>query len=272
MAEGNEKSDVVFWLKSSLGVAAFSIGGYLLGFAYEKGYADYFGIPVQLIKLNLISIFLSIFGLAAVMLALIGYVNAGYIFFMEHKGVIFRAIIRSAPSLLLCFAIFYIYWNTPWFNTAKAIIVWPICQLFIEFIIPLIWRKGTYFQKLEAQEAKYLQMKPMDLYHYFVLNKHSVITLYLITAIASLYIFANWAGMAEARAQKGFFVTKEPKPFVVLRIYGDKFICAPFDSKARTVEKALYILDIPKQDGIWLDWREVGPLKLVDKKVPDVNY
>jgi phage shock protein PspC (stress-responsive transcriptional regulator) len=270
----SEENDAKLWLKSSLGVAALSIGGYLLGFAYEKGYADYFGIPVQLVKLNLISIFLSIFGLAAMMLILIGYVNTGYIFFREKNGVIFRAIIRSAPSVLFCAAVFYIYRNTLWRNMLLATItVWPIYMLFMEFIVPLITQrgKGTYYQKLETQEEKNKQMEPTSIWDLFTYKRSVTITLYLITTISLLYVFANWAGMVEAREQKGFFIIKEPKPFVVLRIYGDKFICAPFDSKARTVEKTLYILDTPKQDGIWLDWREVGPLKPVDKKILDVN-
>jgi len=278
MVEGNEKSDVVFWLKSSLGVGVLSIGGYLLGFAYEKGYADYFGIPVQLIKLNLISIFLSIFWLAAMMLIFIVYVNTGYLLLREKlrekRSVIFRAIIRLTPSVLFCAAVFYIYRNTSWrMEVLGAILSWPIYILLKEFIAPLIGQrgKGTYYQKMEAQEEKYKQMEFASIWDLITYKRSATITLYLVIAIPLFYVFANWAGMAEAREQKEFFVIKEPKPFVVLRIYGDKFICSSFDSKARTVEKTLYILDTPKQDGIWLDWQEVGPLKLVDKKVPDVN-
>ncbi len=53
MAEEKGNFDFTLILKSGLGVAIFSVGGYLIGFAYEKGYADVFGIPLQLIKLNI---------------------------------------------------------------------------------------------------------------------------------------------------------------------------------------------------------------------------
>ncbi len=272
MAEEKEKIDFTLILKSGLGVAILSIGGYLVGFAYEKGYADYFGIPSQLIKLNLTNIFISIFGVVASMLSLFTIINGFYRVF-KSKSIFVRAIIRIAPSVLLSSAVIYIYRNTVWRNIIMNILYWPASMLFLEFVVPLLNQrgKGTYFQKMEAQEEIIKQKEPTFLWDLIAYKRSLLIISYLITAILLLYVFANRAGATEAMGQKSFLVARAPQQLVVLRIYGDKFICAPFDSKARTVEKTLYILDTPKQDGIWLDWQEVGPLKLVDKKVPDVN-
>jgi hypothetical protein len=268
MVEENEKIDAKLWLKSSLGVAALSIVGYLLGFAYEKGYAEYFGIPVQLIKLNLVSIFIIIVALSSLLWFLLLITNAGYMIFSERPGVIFRGIIRSAPSLLFCAAVFYIYGNTSW-HILKWLILWPALTFFGEFVWPLITQrgKGTYFQKLEAQEKLENHWQSKTFWGLVAQRRGGLITLRLILTAWILFLLAYWIGMAEAQRQKNFLVVKEPMPLVVLRIYGDKFVCAPFDSKARTVEKELYILDTLKQDGLWLDWQQVGPLKPVDKKV-----
>lgn len=273
MNEVSEKNDANLWLKSGLGVGAISVGGYLLGFAYELGYASYFGIPVQLIKLNLISIFLSITGLFALLWFLFSIINVGYTFFSQRQAVIFRGIVRSAPSILFFAAAFYVYKGT--FSYLKWLIFLPALYLFGEFVLPLITQrgKGTYYQKLGAQEetSKKFQ-EPKTIFDFIAQKKSGLNLSRLIRAIiifVILYLFASWIGLVEAQRQKNFLVIREPKPLVVLRIYGDKFVCAPFDSKAGTVEKALYILDTPSPHGLWLDWQQVGPLKPVDKKMAE---
>jgi hypothetical protein len=190
----------------------------------------------------------------------------------KRRSVIFRdAIIRSAPSVLICAAIFYIYRNTPWFYWVVWIITWPVFVIFVEFCQPLISqrKKGTYCQKLEAEEEITKKMAQTRYWGLFTYYRRGMITWYLITVIFLLYIFANWVGTVEAQAQKSFWVIREPQPLVVLRIYGDRFICAPFDFKAGTVEKNLYIVDTPKQGGLWLEWQQIGPLKPIDQKVSD---
>ncbi len=68
MSDSEPKSGVKSLLISSVGVAAFSVIGYVLAFNYEKGYADYFGIPMRLIKINLITILIAVLGLCSVFL------------------------------------------------------------------------------------------------------------------------------------------------------------------------------------------------------------
>jgi hypothetical protein len=276
MSEENEKSNFELWIKSGLIVGAISIGGYWLGFVYEKGYADYFAIPIQLISLNLISIFRSILELIAVVIGLLVLANVWYAIIIEIKGVIYRRITGFTAPILYCAAALLILGSDSWSHLKWFM---PVFAYFLldTFVFPLVEQrgKGTYSQKLEAAEATWEQNKSKTLFGFAAQKINRRISqgtrIWIIMAIYVLFSFASWIGTAEAQKQKSFWVTREPQSLVVLRIYGDKFICAPFDSKARTVEKTLYILDTPKQDGIWLDWKEVGPLKLVDKKVPDVN-
>jgi hypothetical protein len=275
MSEENENNDFKLLVKSGLVVGAISIGGYWLGFVYEKGYADYFAIPIQLISLNLISIFISILGLTTVAIGLFVLANTGYTITLEIKGVIYRRIIGLTVPVLFCAAALLIFGSDSW-NKLKLFIPLLIYFLLDSFVFPIVGQrgKGTYSQKLEAAEATWRQERPITLLG-LAAQKISRIsrrtTMWFVFSIFMLFMFASWIGTAEAQKQKSFWVTREPQPLVVLRIYGNKFICAPFDFKARTVEKTLYILDTPKQGGIWLDWQEVGPLKLVDKKVSDVN-
>ncbi len=207
------------------------------------------------------------------MASLIGTANLFYIGFyliFKKSNVFIRDVIRSAPSVVFCISVFSIYNNTVWGNAITVIWVWPIYMLFSEFLFLLLpSQKRTYFQKMEAQEENVKQIyTKLTLFDLFAYKTSLLIISYLIAAIPLFYIFANNAGATEAKMQKSFWVVREPKPLVVLRIYGDKFVCAPFDSKSRIVEKTLYILDTPKQEGLWLDWQQIGPLKPADGNRP----
>jgi hypothetical protein len=80
-----------------------------------------------------------------------------------------------------------------------------------------------------------------------------------------LLIAVHLSGSATAERQKEFLVMRKPEHTVVLRIYGDKYICASFDSNTKIVEDTLYIIDATKENGLWLDWQKIGPLKPVSK-------
>lgn len=273
MVEENEKHDVILLLKSGIGVGGISVAGYLLGFSYEKGYTSYFGIPVELIKLNLTTIFLSIIGLIWLLWWIYCIASFGYkILIAGRSGVIRRAIVRSVPFVLLYFYFLIIFANTSTWHSLKWIsIATALMSIVNEFVLPLITQrgKGTYYQKLEAQEEdRKKENEPNIVLDVFV-HKGNILTIRLLLNIMIilffLYFSAYWIGEAKAQKQKYFLVTREPKNLVVLRIYGDKFVCAPFDSTTKVVEKTLYLLDTPKQDGIWLDWQQIGPLKPVSK-------
>ena len=277
MSEENEKYDFTWWVKSGLGIGAISIGGYFLGFAYEKGYASYFGIPSSLIKLNLINIFLSIIALLGLLWSILWIINLGSVIFSDRSNAIYRAIVRSAPFVLVSFCLLLLYINTPTWQSVKWSALAPLLYPFLEFVWPLIEQrgKGTYCQKLEAQEIANRNRKiPKFIWSPIAqkVNALNVRRLFNIAIIFFILCILSYAiGDSEAERQKKFWIVREPQQLVVLRIYGDRFVCAPFDFKAGTVESTLYILDTPKQGGLWLEWQQVGPLKPVDIKVTNSN-
>ncbi len=265
----NEKYDILSLLKSSFGVGVVTILGYVLAFLYEKGYTSYFKIPPELIKIDLINILRFIFYLLALIFILYGILNACYVFVCSLSSIIQRIILRSAPYFIYFIVGLLISLNTKAWNTYK----WSVALVFViflfdGFILPLITQrgKGTYYQKLAYQEEKRnkLNIKEPNLLDKIIPPKNILTANKVINVIIILVIIltvSNVIGNAEAERQIEFLVLKNPSNIVVLKIYGDKYICAPFDPNTKTVEKSLYIIDSKKQDGFWFDWKNVGPLK-----------
>jgi hypothetical protein len=270
VVEKNDKFDVLSFLKSGIGVGTITILGYLFGFLYEEGYANYFKIPVQLIKLDLITIFTSILVLLGLIWLIFSFLDSIYMILSPRPSIVRRAFIRSAPYILFFLAFFFINIGTKTWHSFKWIVASPfLISLFNEFVLPLIGQrgKGTYYQKLEAYEERRKKNKLsepsiVDLFvttnNVLILRRFRDIVLIIFFIFLAVYMI----GASRAERQKEFLLLKNPKNIVVLKIYGDKYICAPFDPNTKTVEKSLYIIDSKKQDALWFDWQEVGPLKL----------
>jgi hypothetical protein len=264
VVEENKRTDFL-WSKSGLLAGGITVVGYLLGFSYESGYASYYGIPIQLIKLNLINIFISIFSLVALLFTLLLIINLGYMIFKERPGIIQRLLLSSAYSILCSAAVLFTSIDTSVWHIARWIILWPLLSLSKNFIWPLITHhnKGTYYQKLAAFEQLEQQESLKTIWSFINSRKNLSIIYNLLFIIWLLHIFIYRIGYAEAERTDSFFVAKGPKPLVVLRIYGDKFICAPFDWKKKTVERKFYILDAQQQNDFCISWEYIGRLKSV---------
>lgn len=85
-----------------------------------------------------------------------------------------------------------------------------------------------------------------------------------ILFIALVMISFTW-GSSEAKYRKNFFVIGNSPETVVLRIYGDKLICAPFDRTDKIVEGNIVIRKMFGSSSLMLRSEEIGPLRLRKK-------
>jgi hypothetical protein len=233
MVEKNEKYDVLSLLRSSIGVGVVTILGYVLAFLYEKGYTRYFKIPSELIKLDLINIFISIFYLLSLIYITYLILNTCYMYVCTRPSIIQRVFLRSVPYFTFYVAMLLITLNTKAFNTYKwiAALVFIIC-LFGGFVLPLITQKGkgTYYQKLEYQEEKRNKsnIREPNILDTMIPTKNSLTTskvFDVILVLGVILMVTNILGNADAERQKEFLVMRNPPNVVVLKIYGDKYMC-----------------------------------------------
>jgi hypothetical protein len=239
-------------------LALLSAGSYLFAFYYEKGYASVFNIPTSFISVNINSIL--VFGtiLASILLIVLPFVN---MFIFLTTGRVHPIIQRSLISVLflgvvLLFQI-YIYGLSNW-RSWILILIFLVIFLFLDFVFPVLTQRGkTYVGKLESQEEFDQQFTSF----FSLLRAKLGNTALMIVAVflVGMYI-ASTAGTAEAIRQDSFLVTNTSPELVVLRIYGDNLICAPFDRASGEIEQSFSIIKSSGETGLVLKLENVGKL------------
>lgn len=274
----------------TIGIIGGSIGAYLLAFVYERGFAKYFAIPQDFVTLNLMDFFIAV----SEMWIFIGsYLFLVSIFLLLHKFLnkykrtrlcIKRLIILISPYIVLFLALprFYFYnflhhyegWTLSRLyetlfeksDVGYGGIVIQILFIFILFLVILF---------LYEYISRVPQGKPL-----LRGNKWRVLDMDLLTIIViliHLLVISYYNGRAVAIAKEKFLVPTKliadssevmdnnspyylSKPTVVLRKYGNKLICAPFDSVNKTVERNFIVLKMAEDTALILRCEILGPL------------
>lgn len=244
-------------------IAASPVLAYLYTYRYESAFASIFKIPPEFIELNLTTFFVMAGRLALVLFFVIIIYNLLYQFLaipFKKEEVIYRRIIALTPLFFMLAAKVYLFgwlwrfWKTSFFG------ILVVASFF--FLFPLISQrsKGSYLEKLRADDE-------YDAEH----AEGLLVTLarsvgyknwYYLFWLTVIFVIVGAAGEAKAIKEKEFFVLASSPNTVVLRIYGGKIICAPFDREDRKVERSLIIHKVLGNQPLELRLEEVGPLSL----------
>ena len=79
-------------------------------------------------------------------------------------------------------------------------------------------------------------------------------------------------GHSRASRELRFLIPTSNPDRVVLRIYENRLICAPFDRQSHTVERVYYFTEIPTDGRSAFVRASVGPLKSVEARRPPADY
>ena len=74
------------------------------------------------------------------------------------------------------------------------------------------------------------------------------------------YLLSSTLGEAEAFNQRVFLVPSTQPDSIVVRVYGDKILCAAIDHNAKKPLKQFYILTAGVDKSLHFDAKEIGPL------------
>ena len=235
---------------------------YLCAFEHEKGYCEWFGIPQDFIRPDL-STFLLV-GSSVVGVLLGGFWVFDVLFILYHdlsrrqNKVWVGLLLFQFP--LLGFLTILLMADFEWTPTVIACLIVAIVWTGLELLWPLLNPKPLpFFEKwLESNRDQADAMTLLNLLRARLGAKGMLI---IFVVLSSLPV-CHSLGRGEARRQTDFLVTHQHPPSVVIRQYGDNFICASLDESTKTVRPTFFILkaaDGPKSP---LALRKIGRLTL----------
>ncbi|OFV99504.1 MAG: hypothetical protein A3H28_08665 [Acidobacteria bacterium RIFCSPLOWO2_02_FULL_61_28] len=230
---------------------------YVLTYVYEAGYCKFFGLPWEFISPNWTSVFIATGALLGLAMVLFVLVEPLFIIFGSSvvSGPIRRRLSRLSVVMLFCLTstiLFVRYWG---YWIAPFLLLFFFA--FLEFVLPLATQrgKGTYVEKLEAQDAVDDRLESLTDVAAKRLGLSAFTVLFLVFV---LVVISYDAGLGAAMKQENFMVLEDTPDSVVLRIYGDRIIAAEFDRETKVVSRRFKIVSV---DGTALRLEKVGPLK-----------
>jgi hypothetical protein len=263
-AENQTEKKTKPWLPDGLIIASIPIIAYTVIFIFESGYTSAFEIPQEFIASDLTAALIVSGFLLTTALASYFFSNIIFMITSAVPEPIARRLRRLFPPLLISFVLSLMY-GTLWGWKSWAFVGCSLAiVIIVEFLTPAITQrgKGSYFEKLEArdQQRKKLLMKEPETITDVLKKRLGVdIGLFLFLLLVGGFLIHN-AGRSKALTQRTFLVTNTSPEMVVLRIYGDKMVCAPFDRTTREVDQSFVILKIAEDSHLMLHREEIGPL------------
>ncbi len=235
-------------------IALIPASGYTIAFCYEAGYCSYFGIPFQVISLEITSVFIALLGLA------VGLSLYSVIFwildvvFLMHEIYYQQISSIALPWLILTFFI-GIYCEL------AVYILWlSLSVSLFGLFTHLKKRFPSVLGRFEQAPAKTVtpQFPFIPLHH----DAFRVLLGAIVLITASFDV-----GYNSAATQQGFFVTGDE---FLARLYGDTAVrmrflrsSQPGSSKA-VFERSLIISKLGDKEVVRLTFEKVGPLRPTD--------
>lgn len=271
---GRKPTDYLPWL--GILVTVGPAVGYSLAFLRELGFCQFFKIPISFIRLDITNTLIAV---------------------GEGLGLLFIALfclalwyqLDSAPQtkkagpmqrrLFWWFSMF-VFMGYLGLISGASIYIWlaasaGFCTFFVllDLIIDLLLAVLRFIRAIDLVLAmfrfikvKVLRRKPVepaepipqDLSRDF-LQKRFGKWAFLVPLLALVVFGGTWlASTMQAENQKDFLVPSTSPNSVVLRVYGDNLICAPFNNK--TVEVSFFVLKLDDEPRPLLELKRVGPL------------
>lgn len=225
------------WIRISLLIAPPL--GYLLAYTHELGYCNVFKIPKELILLDWTTVIVGVSATFGASLLLVWFITMLFLPMQSKRPM--------GPIKRRLYFFFLVFVFTLLFSYKYLIVkevIYPIAYLValavFLFLIPIFTKDAKeavgYRNKLAAYDE--LQRKSEAPFFKRVGLKELVLFIFLI----GIFPFSYLGGRATAINQDEFYVPSTYPNSVVLRIYGDRLICAQLNKERREVERTYFIL------------------------------
>jgi hypothetical protein len=251
------------WISEATLIAATPFAAYYVSFAYQSGYAHFFGIPRELIAMDMKTFLISS---SSLKLLVMMFVMLSVLFFgFWPHGKRDNPLYRRIVIIFIIFPGFFLsitsltasdlsHW-TNWLSALSPVLILG----FVLFISPLaISRSKNKSIKDKLAEHDRMQRDDSVLAYYLRQGIGDIVTVGLWVTIAVQAAYP--LGETEAKRKAEFLVRLSSPETVILAIYGDYLISAPFDKGQKTVEKSISVIKVGEAPSIGMRFESVGPL------------
>ncbi|HET6419808.1 MAG TPA: hypothetical protein VFG19_06620 [Geobacteraceae bacterium] len=270
-------------------IALLTIFGCLFSFFHEIGYYYIFKIPSSLLRTSVYSINIPMFILATYGLAILA-LSTKYLIFNhlsdKNKLVLstYISIFLSVLDILLI--IIFLFFR-----------IWNLLFIVIVLLLGVIFGKYLSFYFFGASRHQlsnkntistgnifpiyteynvniptnfYLVKEEADTNNNSGHNKHNTkswarleTNMALVAMLTFLCIISSGFGIIRAVTKEKYYVVNTSPEMVVLRIYGNVLICAPFDRISKKIYKNFDVKNI-NDFGLKMTLEKIGPLSMID--------
>lgn len=239
--------------------------GYLIVWIHDFGYENRFHVPPALIAPQLGEILAAAIGLSLITLFAFFSVEL-YLYVRQYKvGSVEWRLWTVAGAALWFGLVLYSAWGAPWDWSATGLWAAIVFAFAVLLVSPEIFRDR---QRHKVQQTA----RPPKLLTALT-RRVGLSPLILGVAVLIVLQGAYDTGIDNARNQAVFLVSDSSPPEVVLAIYGDTVVLAPFDKSTRLVSRDFDIVKIGGQS-LHLTRMSIGPLKTQcsDPSIPEGSY
>jgi hypothetical protein len=227
---------------------------YLTVYIFEAGYCHYFKVPLFLIKLEISTALLfaatSWFVLWFLLYVMFVYVSLKE-FFERRKNPIVRRILLGNGPFIVAGLFLWLITGHFWFLLGTLL---AACVFSLLLIAPNPEETLRQFDEVAGRTKIY------PFASIYRLRERGLV--WLVQIVVWTFVWASgWFAIGEraAKNQTEFLVTEDAAPAVVLRMYGDQFICAQFDRSTKICSQKFTILKSSEEHRKF-ELQQVGPL------------
>lgn len=207
---------------------------YVAAFGYEAGYLSYFGLPPDLVVVDLKQLLLA-FGLIAALVGTlwIGSDVAADMWSQLQAPKVWGRLLSRMSTVCL---IIFVAWLTEqrWYY-ALAILFPVVVNIFAEFVMPLFDRNdGTYPFRVERwmKHADALEGKGLRA----AMSRFGPVSVNAVVYAVLTFMVGGLLGVLVARFQDVFLVSTEDPPCIVIRTGPSGFLCQAFDRRSHVLK------------------------------------
>jgi len=278
------------FISEVLTIALLTIIGCMYSFLYEIGYFIIFGIPISLLGINIYSIKIPIFILATYSITIFSLVTLYFVFkFFSDKilTLLYYIIIFIIAFDMIMITIYLLYkiWNI-----FIIIVVFLLGTIYSKYLLTLIlmpcrhqysYKKEVprdnsvpiyteYKVKINSDTKLYAVQEEVNIDKHPYMKeqvtevKASIKSNIIIIALLILFsIISTAIGIVQAVTKEEYNVVNTSPEMVVLRIYGDNIICAPFNRISKKIYKDYVVKNI-NDFNLVMTLEKIGPLSAID--------